>query len=222
MKLKEMTLAQLLNATSGTGYFVTFAKLIGKEEDSLFYEGITDDDLYLLEELENELGYEVPSHYLELLGYVNGGHFFNMDMFSLTEKEYPNSLYGRNFYSSFRDEIGLEPNELIIGKYENYIMYVDCEYVDGTYTLMDVRNKEKIEFESFNALIGFIYYILVINQNKKLEEEKKQIKKMKEDLHNDIVSKEKARKKEIEKNKAKLRAKAAKRALKEKSRKTKR
>ena len=101
-------------------------------------------------------------------------------------------------------------------------MYVDCEYVDGTYTLMDVRNKEKIEFESFNALIGFIYYILVINQNKKLEEEKKQIKKMKEDLHNDIVSKEKARKKEIEKNKAKLRAKAAKRALKEKIRKIKR
>ena len=146
MNLKEMSLAQLLQITSGTSYFSTFAKLIGRN-DLVLYEGITDEDCGLLEELENEFGYELPSHYLELLGIVNGGHFFNMDMFSLADKSYPNSLYSRNFSSNIREEIGLSPSELIIGKYENYVMYVECEYVDGSYTLMDIRNKEKIEFK---------------------------------------------------------------------------
>lgn len=218
MSLKEISLAQLLQSTSGTSYFSTFAKLIGKK-DILLYEGITDDDCELLEELEEELGHELPTHYLELLGVVNGGHFFNMDMFSLADKEYPNSLYSRNFHSNIREELGLEGNDLIIGKYENYVMYVDCEYFDGCYTLMDIRNKDKIEFESFSSLIGFIYYMLIVNGNKKIEEEKKQIKKMKEDLHKDIVLREKMQKKEKQKNREKLMARTAKAGLKKKTRK---
>ena len=91
MGLKEISLAQLLNSTSGTNYFVTFAKLIGHSENSVFYEGITDDDYYLLEELEEKHGYELPSNYIEFLNYLNGGRFLGMDFFSLVEKNYPNS-----------------------------------------------------------------------------------------------------------------------------------
>ena len=81
---------------------------------------------------------------------------------------------------------------------------------------MDIRNQEKVEFESFNALLGFIFYMLVINENKKLEEEKKLIKKMRDDLHKGFVLKNKLIKKEKEKNRAKLMAKTAGQALKEK------
>lgn len=215
MNLNEMSLTELLSKTSGTSYFPTFAKLIGKK-DVLLYEGITDDEYDLLEELEKELGYSLPSHYLELLGYVNGGHFFDMDIFSVADKSYINSLYARNFLSNIRNELGLNESDLIIGKYENYVLYIDCEDLDGSYVLMDIRNQEKIEFESFNALLGFIFYMLVINENKKIEEEKKQIQKMKDDLHNDIVLKNKLIKKEKEKNRNKIMAKAARQGLKEK------
>ena len=40
MSLKEISLAQLLEATSGTEYFLTFAKLIGHSSNAIFYEGI--------------------------------------------------------------------------------------------------------------------------------------------------------------------------------------
>ena len=219
MELKEISLAQLLNSTSGTEYFVTFAKLIGHSADSVFFEGITDDDFYLLEELENQLGYEVPSNYMDFLGHLNGGHFLNIDFFSLAKKEYLNSLYNRNFINTIRSQLDIEDNVLIIGKSENYIMYVDCLDPDGVYTLMDIRNKEKIEFESFNSLIGFIFYMIVINNNKKMQEEKERIEEMKETLHNEIVTKNKEWKKEKEKKSAKLRAKSAARGLREKERK---
>lgn len=218
MNLSEISLTELLSRTSGTSYFSTFAKLIGRK-NVVLYDGITDDDYHLLEELEEELNHSLPSHYLNLLGIVNGGHFFDIDMFSVAEKEYPNSLYARNYLSNIRDELELEESQLIIGKYENYVLYVDCDDLDGSYVLMDVRNLEKIEFESFNALVGFIFYMLVINENKKIEEEKKQIEKMKNDLHKDFVLKNKQIKKEKEKNRAKVMAKAAGQAMKEKQRK---
>lgn len=216
MGLKEISLAQLLNNTSGTEYFVIFAKLIGHSEGAVLYEGIVDDDLYLIEEAEKKLGYEFPGNYIEFLNYLNGGRFLNMDFFSLADKVYPNSLYNRNFINSIRNQLDIKDYELIIGKYENYVMYVDCLNNDGSYTLMDIRNNEKIEFESLCSLVGFIFYMYVINSNKKLEEEKAQIQEMKEKLHNEIVAKNKEWKKEKEKNAAKIRAKAAARGLKQK------
>lgn len=222
MELKEISLAELLNDTSGTEYFSFFAKLIGRSEDSVFYEGISDQELGLLEELESALGEPLPSHYLEFLNYLNGGHFINIDLFSLADKNYSNSLIARNFYSSIREELNLEENILIIGKFEHYIIYVECGEGDSSYTLMDIRNNEKIEFQSLGALIGFIFYMLIIKENKKIEEEKKEIEKMKEKMHNDFKKKSVSIKKETEKNRAKLRAKVANKALKEKMRKLKR
>lgn len=221
MELKEITLAQLLNNATGSGYFSTFAKMIGSKEECVYYEGICDDDIDLVEELEDALGYELPSHYLGFLSYMNGGHFLNIDLFSLTTREYPDSLYARNFYSTMREEIELEDNCLIIGKYNNYIMYVECGNADTSYVLMDVRNLEKIEFENFNALIGFIFYVMTMMQNKKIEEEKKQIKEMKDKLHQSIVKQQKKAKQETKKGTDKIRAKAAKSLLKEKEKKSK-
>lgn len=221
MELKEITLAELLNSTAGTDYFVTFAKLIGHGNESTLYEGITDESLPLLEELELKLGYEIPSNYIEFLNHLNGGHFFKMDLFSLTDKEYPNSLYNRNFINTIREDLELEDKILIIGKKENHILCIDCEDADGSYTLMDVRNKETITFESFNALIGFIFYLLVVNSREQLEKEKAQIQEMKEKLHEEIVKQKQQWKKEKERNSAKIRAKAAANGLKEKQRKSK-
>jgi len=219
MELREISLAQLLTNTSGSEYFSIFAKLIGYSEDAIFFEGIKDDEYYLLEELEEELGVLLPSNYLEFLSYLNGGHFLNVDLFSLADKEYPNSLYNINCESKARRELNLENNILIVGKFDNYIMYIDCDESDGTFTLMDIRNKEKIEFESFGSLIGFIFYVLFIKGNKKLEEEKARIKEMKERLHEEFEIKKKMEKKEKIKKNAKILEKISKKALKERMKK---
>ena len=144
MELKEISLAELLNNTSGTEYFSLFAKLIGKTENSVFFEGITDEELDLVEELEDAIGDSMPSHYLDFLNYLNGGHFLNIDLFSLANKDYPNSLISRNFSTYIRNDLKLEDNILIIGKCEHYIIYVECGEFDSSYTLMDIRNNEKI------------------------------------------------------------------------------
>lgn len=221
MELKEISLAELLNDTSGTEYFSLFAKLIGKTEDAVFFEGITDDELYLVEQLEEAIGESLPSHYLEFLNYLNGGHFLNIDLFSLASKDYPNSLMVRNFYTNIRADLGLDENILIIGKCEHYIIYVECGDFDSSYTLMDIRNNEKIEFQTLAALIGFIYYIFIINENKKNLDEKKEIQDMKDKLHNEFKKKNAMIKKETEKKNAKIRAKVAGKALKEELRRLK-
>lgn len=220
MGLKEISLAQLLNNTSGTNYFTTFAKLIGHSKDAIFYDGITDDDYELLEEVEKKLGYELPANYVDFLSYLNGGHFMGVELFSITEKDYPNSIYARNFLSKIRKEVEIPESDLIIGKVENYIMVVDC-LDDGSYSLMDIRNNEKIEFETFGSLIGFIFYIFILNNNKKIEEEKKEIQKMKDDLHKSITQRAKQLKKERQSKKAKLGAKVAGKGLKEAMKKSK-
>jgi len=220
MELKEISLAQLLNNTSGTSYFTTFAKLIGHSNDAVFYEGITDDDYDLLEEIEKELGYELPANYVDFLSYLNGGYFVGVELFSVTNKDYPNSIYARNFLSKIRKEIEIPESDLIIGKVENYIMVVDC-LNDSTYSLMDLRNNEKIEFETFGSLIGFIFYIFLINNNKKIEEEKKEIQKMKDELHKSVTQRAKQLKKEKQSRKAKLGAKVANKGLKEAMKKAK-
>lgn len=221
MGLKEISLSELLDNTSGTEYFSLFAKLIGRVDDAVFFEGITDDDLYLVEELEETIGDAMPSHYLEFLNYLNGGSFLNIDLFSLTDSDYPNSLMNRNFYSDVRSELGLATNVLIVGKCEHYIIFVECGESDSSYTLMDVRNNEKIEFQTLASLIGFMYYMFVINENKKILDEKREIQNMKEKLHNEFKKKNAIIKKETEKKNAKIRAKVAGKALKEQLKKMK-
>lgn len=220
MGLTEISLAQLLNNTSGTDYFTTFAKLIGHSKDAIFYDGITDDEYELVEEIEKTLGYELPASYLEFLSYLNGGCFIGVELFSVTNKDYPNSIYARNFLSRIRKEIEIPESDLIIGKVENYILTVDC-LEDDSYSLMDIRNNEKIEFETLGSLVGFIFYIFLLNNNKKIEEEKKQIQKMKDDLHKSVTQRAKQLKKEKQSRKAKLGAKVAGKGLKEAMKKAK-
>lgn len=220
MDLKEISLTELLNNTSGTEFFMMFAKLIGRKEPSVFYEGVGDDKYYLLEELENAMEYEVPSHYLNFLSYLNGGSFLGLDLFSLAEKEYNNSLYNRNIIMDIRSEIGLTPSQLIIGKTDSHILYVDC-LDDDSYTLMDIRNKEKIEFENLNALIGFLFYMLAVNASKKEMVEKEKIEKEKEKIYQDILKTKMAQRKQTQKTRDKIRAKAAAKALKELQKKAK-
>ena len=200
MSLKQISLAEVLEKTSGTSYFSAFVQLVGKTSDLVLYAGITPNDIYLIEELESNLGYQINDNYLEFLKITNGGHIAGMNLFSLDEKENIDSLYYRNFLSDIRKKVKLSNDALIIGEYDGGLICFELdEESEGTFILMDVYNKERLEFAFFEDLITFRFYIRLIEGGKKKIEEKEKIKSAAKKLHEQIVKENKERKKISEK-----------------------
>lgn len=196
MALKEISLAEVLEKTSGTSYFSAFVQLVGKTSDLVLYEGISEKDRLLVEELEKQLGVEISSNYLEFLQITNGGKIAGMNLFSLDEKENVNSLYYRNFQTEARKKIKLPNHVLIIGEYDaGLICFEGDEDGEGSFTLMDIYNKEKLEFAFFEDLITFRFYFRLLEGGKKKIEEKEKMKLAAKKLHETIVKENKERKK---------------------------
>ena len=200
MALKEISLAEVLEKTSGTSYFSAFVQLVGKTSDLVLYKGITPDDIPLIEELEEKLGYEINENYLDFLKITNGGKIAGMNLYSLDDKDNVDSLYYRNFFSDIRKKAKLASNALVVGEYQDGLICFELEEDDeGTFVLMDIYNKERLEFAFFEDLITFRFYIRLIEGGKKKIEEKEQIKKAAKKLHDQIVKENKERKRISEK-----------------------
>ena len=199
MALKEISLAEVLEKTSGTSYFSSFVQLVGKTTDLVLYEGITKECRPLVIEIEEQLGARISRNYLEFLMITNGGYIAGMHLFSLDDKENESSLYYRNFKKDMRKKLKLSNNVLIIGEYNNGVICYEAEEDDGTFTLMDIYNQEKLEFAFFEDLITFRFYLMLLEGGKKKIEEKEKMKEAAKKLHEKIVSENKARKKASEK-----------------------
>ncbi len=214
MALKEISLAEVLEKTSGSSYFSCFVQLVGKTEDLVLYKGITKEDEGLIIELEEELGNSISTNYLEFLTITNGGQIAGMNLFSLDDKENVNSLYYRNFKTDARKKLKLAPNTLIIGEYNGGIICFESEEdEEGSFTLMDIYNKEKLEFAFFEDLITFRFYYRLLEAGKKKLEEKEKLKEARKKLHDQIVKENKARKKASEKARMGITKKSSKETL---------
>lgn len=217
MALKEISLAEVLEKTSGTSYFTAFVQLVGKTSDLVLYKGIDESYQPLIEELEDQLGVEINDSYLDFLKITNGGHIAGMNLFSLDEKENVNSLYYRNFKTEARKKLKLPSNVLIIGEYQGGIICFEGDVGnDGAFTLMDIYNREKLEFAFFEDLITFRFYFRLLEGGKKKLEEKEKMKKAAKKLHEQIVKENKERKKISEKARMGNAKRAAKAGLKKK------
>lgn len=200
MALKEISLAEVLEKTSGTSYFAAFVQLVGKTSELVLYEGINEEYKPFVDEIEEELQIEISDNYLEFLTITNGGRIAGMNLFSLDDKENVNSIYYRNFKTDARKKLKLTPNVLIIGEYEGgVICFEDEEDTEGSFTLMDIYNKEKLEFAFFEDLITFRFYFRLLEGGKKKIEEEKKLKLAAKKLHEQIVKENKERKKISEK-----------------------
>jgi len=201
MALKEMSLAEVLERTSGTQYFPVFVQLVGKTNDLVLYRGITKEDAHYIDELEDQLGCPIGSNYLEFLQMTNGGVMAGMKYYSLDNKENIDSLYYRNFKTDTRKKLKLLPTTLIIGEYEHGVITfeTDDEDEEGSFTLMDIYNKERLEFAFLEDLITFRFYYRLLEAGKKKQEEKEKLKEARKKLHDQIVKENKARKKASEK-----------------------
>ena len=215
MALKEMSLAEVLEKTSGTQYFPVFVQLVGKTNDLILYRGITKEDAHYVDELEDQLGYSIGSNYLEFLQMTNGGIMAGMKYYSLDNKENIDSLYYRNFKTDTRKKLKLLPYSLIIGEYELGIITfeTDDEDEEGSFTLMDIYNKEKLEFAFLEDLITFRFYYRLLEAGKKKLEEKEKLKEARKKLHDQIVKENKARKKASEKARMGITKKSSKETL---------
>ena len=224
MALKEMSLAEVLDKTSGTQFFPVFVQLVGKTSDLVLYRGITKEDENYIIELEDQLGFSIGDNYLEFLQITNGGLMAGMKFYSLDNKENVDSLYYRNFRSDTRKKLKLLPTTLIIGEYENGIITfeTDDEDDEGSFTLMDIYNKEKLDFAFLEDLITFRFYFRLIEAGKKKKEEKEKLKLAKKKLHDQIVKENKARKKASEKARMGITKKSSKETLDKMTRKAKR
>lgn len=217
MALKQISLAEVLEKTSGTSYFSAFVQLVGKTNDLLLYKGITEEDMPLIEEIEDELGCDIANTYLEFLAITNGGNIAGMKLYSLDDKENVDSLYYRNFLTDTRKKLKLADNILVIGEYDGGIIcFEGDEDEEGSFTLMDIYNKEKLEFAFFEDLITFRFYFRLLEGAKKKLEEKEKIKKAAKKLHDQIVEENKVRKKISEKARIGNAKRASKAGLKKK------
>lgn len=216
MPLKEISLAQVLEKTSGSSYFTAFVQMVGKANELTFYEGIDENYQPLVEEIEQKMRMEISKNYLEFLTITNGGHIAGMKLFSLDDKSNLDSLYHRNFVADVRKKIKLPDNVLIIGEYNGGLICFQSEDDEGSFVLMDVLNKEKLEFAFLEDLITFRLYLRLLEGGKKKIEEKEKLKKAAKKLHEQIVSENKERKKRTEKARKSIARKAANAGLKRK------
>lgn len=199
MALKEISLAEVLEKTSGSTYFTAFVQLVGKTSDLVLYQGINEKYKPLILEIEKELGANINRDYLQFLTIVNGGKVAGMNLFSLDSKENVNSLYHRNFNTDVRKKLKLSRQSLIIGEYNGGIIYFETDDGDSSFVLMDIYNREKLEFAFFEDLITFRFYLRLLEGGKKKVEEEKKIKLAAKKLHEQIVKENKTRKKISEK-----------------------
>lgn len=217
MALQEISLAEVLEKTSGTSYFSSFVQLVGKTDDLVMYRGITRNDEPLVIELEEALNISINRNYLEFLTITNGGTIAGMNLYSLDQKENVNSLYYRNIQADIRKKLKLPNNVLLIGEYKEGMICFEADDSDeGTFILMDIYNKEKLEFAFFEDLITFRFYFRLLEGGKKKIEEQEKIKKVAKKLHEQVVKENKERKKTSEKARKSLAKSTSKAGLKKK------
>jgi len=152
---------------------------------------------------------------LEFLTITNGGNIAGMNLFSIDEKTNVNSLYYRNFLTDVRKKLKLPENVLVVGEYDDGIICFEGEEDgDGTFVLMDIYNKEKLEFAFFEDLITFRFYFRLLEGGKKKVEEEKKMKQAAKKLHEQIVKENKERKRISDRARVGVGKRAAKEGLK--------
>ena len=98
-------------------YIKLYRPLLGYEDDISLNRGIDDSLQGTLEAIEAKVGVEFPADFLQVYLIANGGKYFDITLYHLTNDiGDPNGLYAKNFDSSLRYEYNIPENALIIGE----------------------------------------------------------------------------------------------------------
>ena len=130
-------------------YIKLFRPLLGYEDEISLNVGIDDSMEEILDEIEEKIGMKFPADFLQLYLICNGGKYFDINLYYLTnDKDDPNGLYAKNFDSKLREEYGIPEGVIIVG-----------ETMDGLYILLGIDEE------------GYYTYYIWDKESKSLETE---------------------------------------------------
>lgn len=155
--MKEIGLEDVLGLVEETDYYLLFRPLLGYEEHLKFYYGITDPMEYLLDELQEIVRFEIPGDLIQMLLISNGGKYFDLNLYSLTEdKNDKKGLYYNNVNATTKKDYNIPKHYLIIGESSN--LYIICVRIDDegyiSYLLWE-KSQKQISL-TYNYLIEII------------------------------------------------------------------
>ena len=128
--MEKIELQEVIEACeeSESEYIKLYRPLLGYEDQISLNIGIDDSMEKTLEEIEEKVGIECPSDLLQIYLISNGGKYFDVNLYYLTnDKEDPNGLYAKNFDDELRKEYDIPADAFIVG-----------ETADGLYILAGI------------------------------------------------------------------------------------
>ena len=159
--MEKIELQEIIDAceTAESEYIKLFRPLLGYEDDVELYRGIDDSLEGTLNEIEDKVGIEFPADLLQIYLISNGGKYFDLNLYSLTDdKEDPNGLYAKNFDESIRETYNIPKDVLIIGETGDGQYVVAGIDEEGYYYYAMWDKEEKAIDVDFSYLVEILVY----------------------------------------------------------------
>ena len=122
--MKKIELQEIIDACeeANSEYLNLYRPLLGYEDDLDFNVGIDDSLEGMLNEIEARVGIEFPADFLQVYLISNGGKYFDVKLYPLTnDKKDVDGLYYKNFDSGIRENYNMPDDMIIIGEIENEV-----------------------------------------------------------------------------------------------------
>lgn len=120
--MEKIELQEIIEACdeADSEYIKLYRPLLGYEDEISLNRGIDDSLEFTLNEIEKKVGLEFPADFLQIYLLSNGGKYFDVNLFYLTNDRYDvNGLYAKNIDSALRTEYNIPDNMLVIGEVQN-------------------------------------------------------------------------------------------------------
>lgn len=155
--MKEITLETVLNAVEESEYNILYRPLLGYEDNLKFYEGIDDSMEHLLDDLEAVVGFEIPGDLIQLYIISNGGKYFDVNLFQLSEDQNDeNSLYYQNVIATTKKDYDIPDDYLVIGTSgEGYYICITIDE-DGYISYIMWNKDSKEVFLNYDYLVEIL------------------------------------------------------------------
>jgi len=158
--MEKIELQEVIEACENakSDYIKLYRPLLGYEENLHLIRGIDDTMEETLNEIEARIGIEFPADLLQIYLISNGGKYFDVDLYYLTnDKDDAHGLYAKNLDYNLRAEYKIPSDKLIIGETEDnefILVGIDDEGYYSYYTW------DK-EIKSINMEFSYLLEILV-------------------------------------------------------------
>lgn len=159
--MKKITLQEIIDACqeAESEYLKLYRPLLGYEEELDFNLGIDDSLEEMLNQIEKKIGIEFPADFLQLYLISNGGKYFDINLYPLTnDKNDENGLYYKNFTSGIKETYDMPDDMILIGEIENEVYLGIGIDEEGYYYYCEWDQETKSQDLVYDYLVEMIAY----------------------------------------------------------------